>query len=66
MTVRQKDGDLVGASHKVLQVAGDYVARWGGGTVRILPGTYTVRDSVHLRSNSTLFPLVTGEDFVQA
>src|SRR5262249_44279110 len=30
------------------------VARLGGGTVRILPGTYTLRGSVHLRSNVRL------------
>jgi hypothetical protein len=35
----------------VLQAAVDYVARLGGGTVQILPGTYRLRNAVHLRSN---------------
>ena len=55
ITVGPKDADLVGTSHKVLQAAVDYVARLGGGTVRILPGTYTLRGSIHLRSNVRLF-----------
>ena len=54
ITVGQKEGDLVGTSHKVLQAAVDYVAGLGGGTVRVLPGTYTLRGSVHLRSNVRL------------
>jgi hypothetical protein len=52
--VGQKNGDLIGTSHKVLQAAVDYVAQLGGGTVRILPGTYLLRGSVHLRSNVRL------------
>ena len=41
ITVGEKTGDLVGSDDKVLQAAVDYVARLGGGTVRVLPGTYT-------------------------
>ncbi|MBC8116634.1 MAG: hypothetical protein H7062_19750, partial [Candidatus Saccharimonas sp.] len=37
ITVGQKEGDLIGSSHKVLQAAVDYVARLGGGTVKVLP-----------------------------
>lgn len=54
VTVGQTEGDLVGTSHKVLQSAIDYVARLGGGTVQILPGTYLLRSSLHLRSNVRL------------
>ena len=54
ITVGTKEGDLVGNSHKVLQAAVDYVAKLGGGTVRILPGTFTLRGSVHLRSGVRL------------
>jgi len=50
LTVGQKTGDLRGSSDKVIQAAVDYVARLGGGTVKILPGQYTFRNSVHLRS----------------
>lgn len=54
ITVGPKEGDLVGNTHKVLQAAVDYVARLGGGTVRVLPGTFTLRGSVHLRSGVRL------------
>ena len=46
-----KSADLVGNSDKVLQAAVDYVSRFGGGTVQILPGTYKLRNSVFLASN---------------
>jgi hypothetical protein len=53
LTIRvgRKDGDLNGANEKVIQAACDYVARMGGGTVHILPGVYTFRNSVYLPSN---------------
>jgi len=54
ITVGQKEGDLIGSSHKALQAAVDYVARLGGGTVKVLPGTYSLRGSVHLRSGVRL------------
>lgn len=50
LTVGQKKADLVGRDDKVLQAAVDYVARLGGGTVKILPGAYTLRNSIHLPS----------------
>ncbi|MEZ6061729.1 MAG: right-handed parallel beta-helix repeat-containing protein [Planctomycetaceae bacterium] len=54
ITVGEKSGDLVGSDDKVLQAAVDYVARFGGGTVRILPGTYTLRSAVVLPSKIRL------------
>ena len=54
VTVGQQKGDLIGTSQKAIQAAVDYVARLGGGTVQILPGTYTLRGSIHLRSNVRL------------
>lgn len=48
--VGTKGGDLNGKSDRVLQAACDYVDRLGGGTVKILPGTYTFRNSVHIPS----------------
>jgi len=50
ITVGPKKADLVGSSDKVLQAAVDYVSRFGGGTVQVLPGTYTLRNSVYLRT----------------
>lgn len=50
ITVGNKEGDLIGATEKVLQAAVDSVARFGGGTVKVLPGTYRLRNSVYLAS----------------
>jgi hypothetical protein len=54
ITVGPKDADLVGTTDKVLQSAVDYVARLGGGTVKVLPGTYRLRNSVFLASKVRL------------
>ena len=62
VTVGQKEGDLVGTTHKALQAAIDYVARLGGGSVRIQPGTYLLRSSLHLRSNVRLIGM--GDDTI--
>jgi hypothetical protein len=48
--VGRTGGDLNGSGDKVIQAACDYVARMGGGTVEILPGVYTFRNSVYLPS----------------
>ncbi|MCX6909940.1 MAG: hypothetical protein NTY01_18120 [Verrucomicrobia bacterium] len=49
VTVGPEKADLVGVSDRVLQAAVDYVARLGGGTVKILPGTYRMRNAVYLQ-----------------
>jgi hypothetical protein len=54
LTVGPHNADLVGRDDKVLQAAIDYVARMGGGTVKVLPGTYTLRNSVYLPSKIRL------------
>lgn len=54
ISVGVDSGDLVGRDDKVLQAAIDYVAGRGGGTVRVLPGTYTLRNAVFLRSGIRL------------
>ena len=54
LSVGIKQGDLQGNSERVLQAAVDYLARMGGGTVKILPGTYTFRNSVFLPSKVRL------------
>ncbi len=48
--VGQKEGDVFGNDHRVLQSAVDYMAGLGGGTVYVGPGEYLMRDSLHLRS----------------
>ncbi len=50
VTVGPSKGDLVGSDHRVLQAAVDYVAALGGGTVKILPGTFRLRNAVYLKS----------------
>jgi hypothetical protein len=48
VTVGPQKADVVGNDHKALQAAVDSVARLGGGTVHILPGTYRLRNAVYL------------------
>ncbi|MFO0966423.1 MAG: right-handed parallel beta-helix repeat-containing protein [Gemmataceae bacterium] len=62
ITVGQKDADLVGSTDKVIQAGVDYVARLGGGTVKIMPGTYRLRNSIFLQSGVRL--LGSGPDTV--
>jgi hypothetical protein len=50
VTVGPAKADLAGTTDRVLQAAVDYVARLGGGTVHILPGTYRLRNAVYLQS----------------
>jgi hypothetical protein len=51
LSVGPEKADLVGTNEKVIQAAVDSVARWGGGTVKILPGAYRFRNAVYLQSN---------------
>jgi hypothetical protein len=51
ITVGRDKADLIGADHRVVQAAVDYVAGLGGGTVHLLPGEYRFRNAVKLRSN---------------
>jgi len=54
ITVGPEQADLVGQDDKVIQAAVDYVARLGGGTVHLLPGTFTLRNAVFLPSRLRL------------
>ena len=45
------EGDIRGSDNRALQAAVDYIAGLGGGTVRIGPGRYTMRNAVALRDN---------------
>jgi hypothetical protein len=62
VTVGPRDADLVGKDDRVIQAAVDYVTRLGGGTVRVLPGTYRLRNAVYLQSRVRL--LGSGTDTV--
>lgn len=54
ITVGPADADIIGTTDKALQAAVDYVARFGGGTVRLLPGRYLLRNAVYLQSRVRL------------
>jgi len=62
ITVGPKKADLVGSTERVLQAAVDYISRFGGGTVKVLPGNYTLRNSIYLRSGIRI--LGSGADSV--
>ncbi len=62
ITVDSRQADLVGSTDRVIQAAVDYVARRSGGTVRVLPGTYRLRNSIFLQSHVRL--LGSGTDSV--
>jgi parallel beta helix pectate lyase-like protein len=54
ITVGPKKADLVGTTDRAIQAAVDYVGNRGGGTVRVLPGTYRLRNSIFLQSKVRL------------
>lgn len=54
ITVGPANAEIVGTSEKAIQAAVDYVARFGGGTVKILPGNYRLRNAVYLQSKVRL------------
>jgi len=49
VTVGPDEGDFQGDDDKILQAAVDYVSNLGGGTVKILPGTFIMRNSLFPR-----------------
>ncbi|MEY3458037.1 MAG: hypothetical protein RL215_1194 [Planctomycetota bacterium] len=59
---RAGEGDFSGGSERVLQAAVDSAARNGGGTVKLLAGTWTLRNSVFLPSGIRL--IGSGDDTV--
>jgi len=54
MTVGQTEGDLQGNDDKVIQAGIEYLHRLGGGTLKILPGVYNLRNAIYLHPNITL------------
>jgi hypothetical protein len=54
LTVGQTEGDLQGKDDKTIQAGIEYLGRLGGGTLRLRPGTYLLRNAVYLRPNITL------------
>ncbi|RPI88310.1 MAG: right-handed parallel beta-helix repeat-containing protein [Planctomycetaceae bacterium] len=66
LTVGPHDADIVGTSEKAIQAAVDSVTRWGGGTVRILPGKYLFRNAVYLASKVRVVGSGTDTEIVKA
>jgi hypothetical protein len=54
LTVGQQEGDLRGDDDKIIQAGIEYLYRLGGGTLRLLPGVYNLRNAIYLRPNITL------------
>ena len=54
LTVGQGEGDLQGTDDKIIQAGIDYLYRLGGGVLQVLPGVYTMNNSVFLRPNVML------------
>lgn len=54
LTVGPEAADIIGTNGAAIQHAIDSLAGKGGGTVRILPGTYVCPDALHLRSHIRL------------
>jgi len=54
VTVGPDKADITGTTDRAIQAAVDYVVRLGGGTVHVLPGTYTLRNSIFLRKGVRL------------
>ncbi len=54
ITVGPNEADIAGTTDRAIQAAVDYVVRLGGGTVHVLPGTYTLRNSIFLQKGVRL------------
>ena len=54
VTVGPRDADIVGTTDRAIQAAVDFAAQRGGGTIRILPGTYRLRNAIYLASRQRI------------
>ena len=51
ITVGRGDGQINGSDDRAIQAGMDYLATLGGGTLKLLPGTYHLNNAIYLRSN---------------
>ena len=51
ITVGRVDGQINGSDDRAIQAAIDYLAALGGGTLKLLPGTYHLNNAIYLQSN---------------
>lgn len=54
LTVGQTEGDLIGKDDKIIQAGIEYLNRMGGGTLRILPGVYNMKNAIYLHPGITI------------
>jgi parallel beta-helix repeat protein len=54
LTVGQTEGDMIGKDDKIIQAGIEYLNRLGGGTLRILPGVYNIKNAIYLHPNITI------------
>lgn len=54
LTTGQTEGDLQGKDDRIIQAGVEYLHRLGGGTLRLLPGVYHLRNAIYLRPHITL------------
>ena len=54
LSVGPHGADLRGDDDKVLQAGIEYLARFGGGLLKLLPGEFTLRNSIYLRPRVSL------------
>lgn len=62
VTVGNRGADINGNDDRAIQAAIDYVRRLGRGTVKLTPGIFKLRNSIHLPSNLRL--LGSGDDSI--
>lgn len=54
LSVGPNDGDLRGDDDKILQAGIEYLVRFGGGILKLLPGEFTLRNSIYLHAKVSL------------
>ena len=50
ISIGLENADIIGSDNRALQAAVDYVGSLGGGLVKVGPGEFLMRDSLHLRN----------------
>ena len=56
VTVGISGAEINGQDNRAIQAGVDYLAKLGGGTLRILPGRYQLNNAIYLRSNICIVP----------
>ncbi|MDF2671390.1 MAG: nitrous oxide reductase family maturation protein [Paenibacillus sp.] len=54
ITIGISSGDLIGNTNMIIQAGIDYLSNLGGGTLKLLEGSFTIASPIHLRSNVSI------------